>query len=169
MHNNRKLKGVIGRIVLFLFVVILTLIVLILDDRYPFISEFLDRYIFPVIMVIIFLILIYSLFILFYKKVFCPRKLQKVLPEDIALIKEFDRIHMTDVPCELDDYVEDISFLCMDFIEMKKKTFSKDFFDYDYLLEEIDGKAELLYFYDKGRKVIDIIYKYYDDKGNRMI
>lgn len=168
MNDNKKRK-IIERLKTYLPVIIGTLVVVLLADSFPIVANIIENYVYPVFMLLMLILLIYMLCFLYNKKVICKKKLRKVSDEDLALIEEFSSIKAGNVPSELEDYIEDVSFLCEDFLEMKKQIFSRDFFDDEFVLEEINGMQEWLYLYNKCRKVVDIVYKYYDSDGKRMV
>lgn len=126
---------------------------------------YLEDYLFKFYMIICILAVFAMLFILFDKKIVVPRKLKRVAAEDLELIQQFNKIHMSDVPDVLDDYIESVLFLCSDFLKMKRNVFEKEIFEYEFLLKEIDGNVELLIWYNKAKKVVETVFKYYDDNG----
>ena len=168
MDDKRK-KEIVDRIKIFLPVVIVTLIVLILTDLFPVFANVFDNYIYPIFMIIMLLLTGYVLVFCYNKKVLSKKRLTKVAPDDLRLIKEFSSIKIGDVPSELIDYIEMVSFLCMDFLEMKKKIFSRDFFDEEFLLEETEGVQEFMYLYNRAKNVVETVYKYYNADGKRII
>lgn len=167
--GKNKNKISIGKILIVIVIVLATILISLFSNIYSVISIFMEDYFFPIFMIIALIILVFSLMFFFDRRISAPSRLKKVSDDDLNIIKEFNEIHMSDVPCLLDDYIENILFLCSDFLAMKKKIFSRDFFEDEYLLEEINGDIELLLLYNKGQKVIDAVFKYYEIDGKRKI
>lgn len=99
--------------------------------------------------------------------------LNKIDKEDLELIRDYESCQK-DWGLALDYNVlidfEDIDFICMDFLDMKKDIyFLKD----DIFYEEFENivmsskDKDLIEWYNQAKKVIDCIYKYYDDNGQR--
>lgn len=101
--------------------------------------------------------------------------LNKIDKDDLKFIKSYE-LCQKDWGLALDYNIlvdfENIDFICMDFLDMKKDIhFLKD----DIFYEEFENivksskNKELMKWHDQAKKVINCIYKYYDDNGQRKI
>lgn len=101
--------------------------------------------------------------------------LKKIDKDDLDLIKSYE-LCQKDWGLALDYNVlldfEDIDFICIDFLDMKKNIFLLKGNIFDKEFENIVKSSydkNLTKWYNQAKKVINCIYKYYDKDGKRKI
>lgn len=160
---KRRNRVSLGKVLLIIFCLMLPFVMNFFSNKY---NVDLSDYVFKFLMIICVLTVIIMLVVLFDKKIVVPYKLKRVSAEDLEVIHQFNATaQMSNFSESINDYIEDVMFLCSDFLHMKRKVFSKDFYEDEFLLEEIDGDVELLLLYNNARRVVETVFNYYDDNG----
>ena len=156
---------------LFLFkIALIALLIIILDHYFP--SAF--KYILIGILVCI-LLYILGIFVYKYiiKKVIRNIRIKKVSKKDIKVLDsylnyKFDIELLIDN--ELDDYIDFVKYLIKDFKEMEKDIhYKKEEMEEDLKNSSKFKNRTIKEYIKKSKEALDIIYKYYDDTGIRII
>ncbi|MBR4177873.1 MAG: hypothetical protein IKR57_00825 [Bacilli bacterium] len=156
---------------LFLFkIALIALLIIILDHYFP--SAF--KYILIGILVCI-LLYILGIFVYKYiiKKVIRNIRIKKVSKKDIKVLDsylnyKFDSELLIDN--ELDDYIDFVKYLIKDFKEMEKDIhYKKEEMEEDLKNSSKFKNRTIKEYIKKSKEALDIIYKYYDDTGIRII
>ena len=151
-----------------IFIIIITTVICLCQYNNKFVEIF-EKLCIIVIIVCVSLLLLYML----YKSKMNKNRLKKISQNDYNYVKKYyernkTTVEFTDNNYELNDYLRSIEYLCTEFlsgektiyIEKKEATLSKANI-------ELTKQIEYLGFdVNEINKILEIIYKYYDDNGN---
>lgn len=161
-----KVKGFIKQN--YIFIIIVTIVMCLYQYNNKFVETF-EKLCIIVVIVFVFLLLIYML----YKSKMNKSRVKKISQKEYNYVKKYYERNKTivkfnDDNYEVHDYLRSIEYLCSEFLSGKKTIYiEKEETTLSKTNIELTKQIEYLGFdVNEINKILEIIYKYYDDNGN---